>query len=392
MAVKIINFTKSLISTLPSPKTGRDYYKDSKEKGLALYVTNNGAKSFYLRKRINGKDEKIIIGSFPEISVENARKHALRIKSKVAEGKNPVEQKQALKQEITFKELFQEYMERYSRKEKKSWKYDEREVNRFLSHWFSRKISIISKHEVQLLHEKTRDNNGLYQANRLLERIRAIYNKAIEWGFKGENPTKGIKKFREKSRDRFILPDEIPKFFKALNEETNIIARDYILSSLLTGARKSNVLAMRWEEINFSAKTWRIPETKNGEAVIIALTGQAIEVLERRKEENAKLEMNDKGFVFPSKSASGHLADPKKAWRRVLNRAGIVDLRLHDIRRTLGSYQAITGASLQVIGKSLGHKSGQATQIYSRLHLDPVRDSLTKATDAIFSLAAKLEN
>jgi len=392
MAVKTINFTKSLISNFPTPKLGRDYYKDSKEKGLALYVTSNGVKSFYLRKRINGKDEKIVIGNFPEVSVENARKHALRIKSEVAEGKNPMEQKQALKQEITFKELFQEYMERYSRKEKKSWKYDEREVNRFLSHWFSRKISTISKQEVQLLHEKTRDNNGLYQANRLLERIRAIYNKAIEWGFRGENPTKGIKKFREKSRDRFILPDEIPKFFKALNEENNSIAKDYIFLSLLTGARKSNVLAMRWEEVNFSAKTWRIPESKNGEAVIIALTNQAMEVLERRKKENAKLEPGDKGFVFPSKSASGHLADPKKAWRRVLNRAGIVDLRLHDIRRTLGSYQAITGASLQVIGKSLGHKSGQATQIYSRLHLDPVRDSLTKATNAIFSLAAKSED
>lgn len=384
MAVKIINFTKSLISSLPTPKTGRDYYKDSKEKGLALYVTNNEAKSFYLRKRINGKDEKIIIGSFPEISIENARKLALKIKSEVAQGKNPMEQKQALKQEITFKELFQEYMERYSRREKKSWKYDDREVNRFLSHWFNRKISTISKHEVQLLHEKTRDNNGLYQANRLLERIRAIYNKAIEWGWKGENPTKGIKKFKEKSRDRFIQPDELPKFFKALEEEHNHTARDYIYISLYTGARKSNVLAMKWEELNLSSKEWKIPETKNGESLTIPLPNEAMEILKTRKKEQEGLE-NKNDFVFPSNSSSGHLADPKKAWQRVLNRAGIVDLRLHDIRRTLGSYQAITGASLQVIGKSLGHKSGQATQIYSRLHLDPVRESVEKAISLIKS-------
>jgi integrase len=92
------------------------------------------------------------------------------------------------------------------------------------------------------------------------------------------------------------------------------------------------------------------------------------------------------GFVFPSNlSKAGHIQDPKKAWKRLLAKAELSNLRIHDIRRTLGSYQAITGASLQIIGKSLGHKSSKATEIYSRLLLDPVRFSMDKAAEMIFA-------
>ena len=112
-----------------------------------------------------------------------------------------------------------------------------------------------------------KENNGLYQANRMLERIRSMFNKAIEWGWDGVNPTQGIKKFKEKSRDRYILPNEMPLLLKALYEEQNEVARDYIYISLFTGARKSNVLQMRWEEVDWHNKTWRIPDTKNGEPI-----------------------------------------------------------------------------------------------------------------------------
>src|SRR5690606_11457999 len=103
---------------------------------------------------------------------------------------------------------------------------------------------------------------GHFQANRALERLRALYNKALEWGWEGDNPTIGIKKFKEKSRERFVQPNELPLLFHALEIEENKTARDYILISLMTGARKSNVLAMRWEQISWEHKTWRIPETK----------------------------------------------------------------------------------------------------------------------------------
>jgi integrase len=426
------NFTKTEIQKLPAPEKGMATYKDTKEKGLSLYVTKSGAKTFFIRKRINGRDERIILGAFPDISVENARKKALQAKAKVSEGKHPNEHKNKLRDEITFEELFREYMERYSKKNKRSWQYDNREIQKFLPYWFKRKISTIGQQDVRALHEKLREENGLYQANRMLERVRAIFNKAIEWGWDGKNPASGIKKYREKTRDRFIQPNEMPLLFNALGIEENTTARDYILMSLMTGARKSNVLSMRWQDINWERKEWRIPETKNGEPVTIPLTVQAINLLEERRQKT------NSQWVFPSERNSGHFADPKKTWNRVRQRAtlelwkqasshkaliddvekdlkrkdkykctvvriynnvlkeakaqgivlpiGLMDIRLHDIRRTVGSYQAITGASLPIIGRSLGHKSQQATQIYARLNTDPIRASMERASEAIFNV------
>jgi len=343
-----------------------------------LAVTPAGTKTFFLYKRIDGKPERLLLGRFPDISIENARKAAMAAKGEIAVGKNPQKAKQAIRAEMTFHALFVEYMEKYSKVHKKSWAYDEREVNKFLKHWFKRKISSITKAEVERLHAKLGRENGIYQANRLLERIRSIFNKAAGWGWEGVNPAVGIKKFKERSRDRFLQPDELPRFFEAVAKEPNETARDFFMISLLTGARKSNTLAMRWRDINFITETWRIEDTKNSDPQTVHLPKQAIEILTERKWES------ESPWVFPGHSASGHLADPKKAWMRILKEAEIENLRIHDLRRTLGSYQAATGANGYIIGKSLGHRSQQSTAIYARLNLDPVRDSVNKATDVMF--------
>ncbi|WP_245528660.1 site-specific integrase [Candidatus Odyssella thessalonicensis] len=135
---------------------------------------------------------------------------------------------------------------------------------------------------------------------------------------------------------------------------------------------------MKWEDINVTNLTWRISETKNGEAHVVVLAAEVMALLERRR-------LNSKSrWVFPSAtSKSGHIEEPKSAWKKVLERANLTDLRLHDLRRTLGSWQAATGANSYVIGKSLGHKSQQATAVYARLNLDPVRESVDKAVQAM---------
>jgi integrase len=424
----LINFKKSTLESLIPPSKGRSYYHDEKEKGLSAYLTTNGVLTFYTRKRVSGRDVRMTIGVYPDVSIEQARRKSVELKGLVASGVDPNEQKRKIKiNNKTFEELYVEYMERYSKKHKRSWKYDEREVNKFLSHWFKRKLSDIKKTEVQLLIEKIHDTNGLYQANRILERVRAMYNKAIEWGWEGINPAIGIKKYKEKSRDRFILPNEMPHLVRALEEEENITARDYFWMLLLTGARRTNTLTMQWIDINWEMCIWRIPVTKNGDPVTVPLVEKAVNILKGRK---AKSESD---WVFPSQEdPTKHLVNFKRAWKRtqqkatlyllsqdvqysklifevdlnangydqvnlaykrVLARAaktkitlptGLMDVHIHDIRRTFGSFQAITGASLQVIGKSLGHKSPLSTQVYARLNLDPVRASIEKATQVMF--------
>lgn len=381
---KSINFTKKTIESLPLPeKDKRFYFYDTKVQGLEIMVTHQGAKSFKVYRKFAEVPVRISLGKYPQMTVEEARREAQRVIAELLTGKNPNQEKKKIRSEITFKEMFATYMERYSKPRKKSWEYDQREVSKFLSHWFSRKLSNIAKQEVQTLHEKIRNDNGLYQANRLLERIKAIYNKAIEWGWEGKNPAQGIKKYKEKSRNRFLHPDELPNFFTSLEAEENDTVRDYIYVSLFTGARKSNVLSMCWEDIHFDRQEWLIPETKNGESLRIPLVFKAIEILKSRLEKYGQ-----KKWVFEGTGKTGHLIEPKSGWKRILKRADIKDLRLHDLRRTVGSWQAATGANSYIIGGTLGHKDQKSTAVYARLNIDPIRASLEKATQAMFETAS----
>ncbi|MDR2720844.1 MAG: site-specific integrase, partial [Puniceicoccales bacterium] len=306
-----------------------------------------------------------MLGHFPEMTVDQARKAAQRIKGEIASGKNPLEEKEKRTSEKTFGEAYGEYMEKYARAEMKpgSCKDVEFRLKKVLPHWSERSLSSIAKQEVRELHERIGRENGKYQANRVLAYIRAIYNKMIAWDWEGMNPTIGIGKFKETKRDRFILEDEMPKLMKSLEAEPNRDMADFFLLCLYTGARKSNVQSMRWEDIDFSINEWRIPDTKNGDPQRVPLVDETLEILDNRIHLKTTTP-----WVFPSEdSKSGHLQEPKAAWKRILERAGLANLRIHDLRRTMGSYQAINGESLVVIGGTLGHKSPQSTAIYARL-------------------------
>lgn len=213
-----------------------------------------------------------------------------------------------------------------------------------------------------------------------------MFTKAISWGWNGTNPTFGVKKFKEKSRERFLHGDELSRFFDALETESNRTLADFFMLSLLTGARRANTLAMRWQDIDMHRAIWTIQETKNVTSHTVPLSSEAIAILTKRLPQKTLSSV----WVFPNNtSKSGHLEEPKSAWKRILKRANLQDLRLHDLRRTLGSWQAATGANSYVIGKSLGHKTQQATAIYARLNIDPVRESMEKATSAMLKVVIK---
>lgn len=373
------NFTKAEIDALPLPPKGkRDTYQDTKVSGLHLRISSTGIKTFSVFKRIKGGNpERITLGRYPDMTIDQARRKTMEINLVIADGRNPAEAKRKLKSELLFGDLFEEYLERHSKPKKKTWTEDlEKYKNHVEKPLGKRKLSEIDRAAISLIHSNITKAGHPIAANRILALISSVFGWAISAGLWENNPAIGIRRNKEKSRDRFIQSDELPRFFQALAEEPNGTIRDYILISLLTGARRSNVCSMKWQNINFERAEWRIEATKNDTPQTVTLSPEAIEVLQNR-------ESDDSAFVFPGTGKSGHLQEPRKGWERILKRAGIEDLRLHDLRRTLGSWQAKTGASLAIIGKSLNHKNQNTTAIYARLDLDPVRNSVNTATSAM---------
>ncbi len=383
-----LNFTKTALGDLPTPLQGtRTCYYDTQTRGLHVVVTDTGRRTFYLRRKLNGKSERVLIGQFPDFTIEEARGKAGALNSAFAKGDNPADLRRAARAELTLRQLFEEYVERHAKPRTKTWPEMEANFRRYLNPWESRKLSTISRSDVQKLHADLGSSKGHATANRVLELLRAIFN----WGSSLElcanaNPTAGTRKFRIKARDRFLQSDELPRLFLALAEEPNQTIRDYVVISLITGARKSNVLSMRWHEISFERATWTIPETKNGDAHTVPLVRVALEILKMREEQRSK----GSDYVFPGSGRTGHLASPKTGWRRILERAGIRDLRIHDLRRSLGSWETITGASLVVIGKTLGHKDSSSTAIYARLSQDVERRAMETAVNTMLAKAGVL--
>ena len=140
------------------------------------------------------------------------------------------------------------------------------------------------------------------------------------------------------------------------------------------------MLSMKWNDIDFELCRWRIAEsdTKNKEVNIVILSKPALDILTRRRDvQNSSNEKSN--FVFPGNGKKGHLDDPKRAFDRIRKRMNADNFRMHDLRRTLGSYMAINGISLPVIGKALNHKSQVSTAIYARLSQQPVEDAVNMA-------------
>lgn len=390
MASSLINFSTTALSAIATPSTGRAVYRDSKAPGLELRVTPKGTKTFSVFKRLkDGHPERVTLGKFPAVTVEQARKMAGKVFTAIADGVSTAQVRRAHKQELTFGELFQQYYDRHAKNSKITADEDSQRYKQYLEQPLGlKKISAIDQEAVRAIHSKITNAGHPVVANRVLALISTVFGRAIEWGYVKHNSAIGVRRNREQSRDRFLQPEEMEKFFAALNQESNHSVRDFIYVALFTGARRTNVLEMKWTDIDLDRGIWRIGMTKNGTPQNVVLV---IEVIERLRARKAARDMSPV-YVFPGDGQSGHLAEPRKGWMRVLKAAGISDLRIHDLRRTFGSWQAMTGASLPIIGKSLNHKSPQATTIYARLHNDPVKESIQKATKAMVNAGRKKES
>lgn len=382
-------FTKGRLSSLPTPEAGvRVSYHDAKTPGLQLRVTEAGTKTFsvYRRMKGGGRPERITLGKFPAMTIEQARMAASALIAEIESGASPAAVKRAVRAELTFAQAFDQFLAGKRKRDGSAisdkTKRDYRDLVRlYLGGIRDKKLSEVERADVKAAHAKTTKTSAA-QADRVVAVVSAVYMYMLaQEQFSGENPAARIQKNPAPSRDRFLQADELTPFFKALSESTNTNMRDFFLIALLTGARRANVSSMCWADVDLVAGVWRIAKTKNGTPQTVTLSPEAITVLEARKGSG------DSPFVFPGTGRTGHIVEPKKAWAVLRKAAGIENLRIHDLRRTLGSWQAKTGASLPIIGKSLNHKTHQATAIYARLDLDPVRQSVNTATAAMMEAA-----
>ncbi len=386
-------FSQKAVERLPVPKSGRVHHYDAKVRDLGLRVEASGRKSFFWFKKVQGRPTFRAIGVFPATTVEQARGQAHKLsgdldvlKRNGFEGKNPFERPRG---QLTLGELLDDYVNRHLKEHAKRPENAEASARwmfgRHLVGWRGRKLGAIRRKDVLDLHAEIGEQQGHTSANRVVQLLRAMYNfaKAAElWG--GENPAARLKLFHEQSRGRFVQPDEMPRLFAALRKESNRDLVDFVNLSLWTGARKSDVLSMRWQDISLDDNRWDVPDPK-GDPYAVPLTPEAVKILKDR----LRTRRDNNPWIFPSFGGSGHVVDLKGRWKALLERAGITNLRQHDLRRTHGSWLAGQGASLQVIGKSLGHKSPAATQVYARLDLDPVRRAVTAAGAAMIAASKK---
>lgn len=374
-------FTRAAIESMSLPEKRTDF-RDTSTPGLILRISPQGRKVFYFYRKIGGRQERVNIGPFPAVSVKAAQDRVSELAVDVMRGVNPAEIKRKVKAEPTFKESFENFI-----KLKRNGKglplsdstiYSYRTTfDKHLSKLGKLKISKVSPDDLRALN---------IQSDAQSNRVRAMISAVFRWMINEQghsnlaNPAAVIKHRTIDSRERFLEPEELPRFFEAL--ERNSLA-DFFALCLWTGARKMNVAAMEWIHVDLAKGVWAIPRTKNGDAHRIPLSAPAIEILRRRKtEKNVNIR-----WVFPGRGTDAHLREPKRAWNELLEDAGLTNLKIHDLRRSMGSYMAIGGESLLTVGKVLGHRSVQASQVYARMNLDPLRQAIEKATNTITNAA-----
>jgi integrase len=373
------NFTDERLRKMKVAEQGkRDYYHDLLTPGLMLSVTATGSRSFMFQRWSPEKQRSVTVtlGKYPTLSIREARERAVMYSGAVNAGDDPALEKKQKRETLTVAQILDLYMTEHSIPHKRSAKDDQAKIRLHLKpHFGVRRIDEVTPDSVRSWHIGLTKIMTHAAANRHFALLRSVYNTMLP---DMPNPCRTTKMFKEYSRDRFLQPEELDQFFQAVEAERQVgnpdIA-DYLLLSIYTGARRSNVLAMAWTDIDFNREQWRISgeQSKNMSIMIIPLVSEALDILARRRKVAGSV------FVFPSHGKTGHLQEPKTGWKRIMKRAGLNNVRLHDLRRTMGSYQTIGGASTAIVGKTLGHQNPASTAVYARMTLDPVREAMEKA-------------
>jgi integrase len=387
-------FTQGFMERLEADKVRQKFW-DTKVNGLMVEVMPSGSKIFRFRRTIKGKIETSTIGPYPSISLEEARDEAVRLSAKLVDGASFINNRQAARDELTLEGLFDLYFNLHVEGACETADELRKESKRYWSRLLPLKLSAISSLDIQ--EQKARLAKGekgkthKHRSNKALDLVKA----AFAWGVLNagvkENPAKGVKNFTTQSRERIIAPEEYEPLMRAIACYPDKRIRDFFFMCLYTGARSGKVMSMKWSDIDFTLERWLIGKDKNKDSNHVPLSEAALSILRARYKERGAIQ-----WVFPGgqvhQPTTNHLTEPKSAWKKILKWASgevpnITDLRIHDLRRSLGSYMAMAGENTATIQKVLGHKSLQAASRYQRVNNTAAQDATNKAVNLMSIMA-----
>ena len=372
--------TKRTVDALVGQERERVVWDDDL-KGFGVRVHPSGRRVYIVKTRYRGRVIKMTIGPHGAVTPSYARVRAAEIITDARAGKNLAGRNADAPTMIALgKRFLKEYVSTHC-KTSTAEEY-RRSVKLFIDPRIGRyRVPDIQRSDIAALHHDMRDTP--YQANRTLGVLSKMFNLAELWDLRldGTNPCRHVKRFREEKRERFLSDIEYQRLGAALkaieadgSETASAIAAVRLL--MLTGCRLSEIQKLRWEHVYLGASELRLPDTKTG-AKVVYLGDPAIAVLERidRRDGNP--------WVIAGRKPGGHLTDLQHPWRRIRARAGLDDVRIHDLRHSFASGGLLVGEGLPMIGKLLGHTQVQTTARYAHLANDPVKSAANRIASRI---------
>lgn len=374
--------TKITRRTVEALKPGERLWDDE----LAGFVVRCQARSktYGLQVRINGAQRWITVGKHPVLLPEQARQEARRLLGDVAAGKDPASERDRRKSIPNIAEFGAEFLA--SHVEAKLKPSTQAEYRRILDKRITPaigklRIDAVTEPDVAKLHGSLRTMP--YEANRVLAVLSKMMTIAERQGVrpKGTNPCQGHERYRESKRERFLSAEELGRLGEALaTAEASSKVSPYVIAALrlliFTGARRGEVLNLRWEHVDVERGMLHLPDSKTGKKTI-HMHPPAVQLLAslRRVDGNPYVFAGGRADHGDKGRAEGQpIKDLMVPWIAIRNAAGLAGVRMHDLRHSYASVAAARGGSLLMIGKLLGHSHAATTARYAHLAADPMRD------------------
>jgi integrase len=386
--------TKHVVErALPKPN-GDVFLWDNSLKGFGVRVKPSGARSYlYQYRNAHGTSRRITFGQHGRITIDQARELAGRATAAIARGEDPAESRRALREASSIRDLVEDYLERHAPKKRaSSRRNDQSMLDRYvLPRLGSRKVADVTRGDIERLHLTFKTTP--YAGNRVLSLLGKLFVLAIAAGWRADNPCRGVVRYQEDRRERWLSDEELKRLLEALNASTNQRAAGAIKLLLLTGSRRGEVLSARWEDFDLDRGVWTKPShhTKQQRIEHVPLSPSALQLLAALK---AKTDAGDdkerSEFLFPGRVDGQSLVEIKKAWAKVLDVAGLPGLHLHDLRHTYASHLVSAGVSLHVVGRLLGHTQAATTHRYAHLSDDALRHATDRFGSKVLALVDTL--